>query len=47
MKHKYNTNITQSPGRNIFMTYLRERVNQKVNILMKTELNTKLKRKSD
>ena len=25
MKHKCNTNITQSPGRKIFMTYLRER----------------------
>ena len=45
IKHENNANITQSPGTNIFMTYLRETVNQKVNILMKTKLDIKLHRK--
>ena len=46
IKYENNTNITQSPGRNTFMTYLREIVSQKVNILMKTKLDIILNRKS-
>ena len=41
------TNNTQSSGWYIFMTYLREIVNQKLNILMKTKLDINLNRKSD
>ena len=46
IKHKNNTNITQLLGRYVFMTYLREIVNQKVNILMKRKLDINLDRKS-
>ena len=38
IKHENNTSITQSPGRYIFITYLQEIVNQKVNILIKIKL---------
>ena len=44
-KHEYNTDITQSPGRYIFMRYLQEIVNQIVNILMKAELYINLNTK--
>ena len=37
IKHENNTNILQPLGRYNFMTYLQERVNQKVNILMKAK----------
>ena len=32
IKHKYNTDITKQTGSFIFMTYLREIINQEVNI---------------
>ena len=41
IKHKNNTNITQLLGTYIFMPYLQEIVNQKVNILMKKNKNKK------
>ena len=47
IKHKNDTNIIQSPGTYRFMTYLRETVNQKVNILMKTKIEINLNRKCD
>ena len=47
MKHESNTNITQLSGTYIFMTYLPVRVNQQVNILMKTKIDINLNRKSE
>ena len=47
IKYENNINITHSLCTYIFMTYLRETVNQKVNILMKTKININLNRKSE
>ena len=47
IRHKNNTDITQSSARNTFITYLRKKVKSKLNILMKTKLGIKLNRKSD
>ena len=47
IKHENNTNIRHSLGTYVFMAYLRETVNQKVNILMKTKININLNRKSE
>ena len=47
IKHENNTNITHSLGAYVFVTYLRDTANQKVNILMKTKIDINLKRKSE